>query len=202
MDLDHNPIQEFQHWFYQAEQSDEIGEVNAMLLTTIGEDASPKSRMVLLKRFTWEGFLFFTNYTSEKGRAIARNPNVSLHFNWQEIDCEIHIQGKAEKLPRSVSEAYFLQRPAGSQLGAWASAQGSQLNSRIALEDRLLYFEKKFKNKPIPMPKHWGGYLVKPKSFDFICYSSVGIRKTIHYQLEKNYTWSKHVQHGFDLFEL
>ena len=200
MNEEHNPLQKFQTWFHEVEKSHQIGEVNAMLLTTIGEDACPKSRMVLLKRFTWEGFLFFTNYKSEKARAIAKNPRVSLCFNWQAADREIYIQGKAEKLPQSVSEAYFEQRPRGSKLGAWASEQGRIISSRKLLENNLQALEEKFQQQNIPMPKHWGGYLVKPEAFDFIHYSSVGIRKTIRYKLEKDYSWSKHVAHNFDLF--
>ena len=144
MSQEHNPLQEFQTWFYEVEKSQKIGEVNAMLLTTIGEDACPKSRMVLLKRFTWEGFLFFTNFKSEKARAIARNKRVSLHFNWQAADREIYIQGKAEKLPRSISEAYFEQRPRGSQIGAWASEQSKAISSRNVLETNLRDFEEQF----------------------------------------------------------
>ena len=200
MNQEHNPLQEFQTWFYEVEKSHQIGEVNAMLLTTIGEDACPKSRMVLLKRFTWEGFLFFTNYKSEKAKAMARNPRVSLDFNWKAADREIYIQGKAEKLPQSVSEAYFEQRPRGSQLGAWASEQGEIISSRKVLESNLKLQEVNFKHKNIPMPEHWGGYLVKPEAFDFIQYSSVGIRKTIHYQLQKDFSWSKQINHCFDLF--
>ncbi|MBQ0736984.1 pyridoxamine 5'-phosphate oxidase [Aquimarina celericrescens] len=200
MSQEHNPLQEFQTWFYEVEKSQKIGEVNAMLLTTIGEDACPKSRMVLLKRFMWEGFLFFTNFKSEKARAIARNKRVSLHFNWQAADREIYIQGKAEKLPRSISEAYFEQRPRGSQIGAWVSEQSKAISSRSILETNLKSFEEQFQQQSIPMPKHWGGYLVKPEAFDFIHYSSVGIRKTIQYQLQKNYSWSKHVRHCYDLF--
>ena len=199
MKQEHNPIQEFQEWFFEVEKSHQVSEVNAMLLTTVGEDACPKSRMVLLKRFTWEGFLFFTNYKSEKGRAIAKNPRVILQFNWQAAGKEIFIQGKAEKLPRSISENYFEQRPVGSKIGAWASPQGEKLSSRASLEKSLYYFEEKFKGKTIPMPKNWGGYLVKPQHLDFIQYSSVGIIKSMRYNLQKDFSWSKKVWHYFDL---
>ena len=115
-----NPMELFQKWFYEVEESDGDTEVNAVTVSTIGADGFPKSRVVLLKKFTWEGFIFFTNYRSEKGKAIALNPNVCLSFFWQGIERQVIIKGVAEKLSENLSDGYFESRPDGSKLGAWA----------------------------------------------------------------------------------
>ena len=116
-----NPMELFQQWFLEADSFDGIEEANVMSIATLGLDGYPKNRIVLLKRYTWEGFIFYTNYESEKGRAIAENPNVCLNFFWHSLEHQIVIKGKAEKIAANLSDGYFESRPDGSKLGAWAS---------------------------------------------------------------------------------
>ncbi|SHG54586.1 pyridoxamine 5'-phosphate oxidase [Winogradskyella jejuensis] len=189
----YNPMQHFQKWFYEADGLFDEREPNAMSLSTIGEDGFPRSRMVLLKKYTWEGFIFYTNYNSEKGKAIAHNPSVCLLFNWIKSSRTIQIQGSASKISVSESSNYFQSRPRGSQLGAWASQQSRIVESRTFLEDRLRKFEQEYKGKDIPKPNHWGGYLVKPKTIEFIETEDNSIQKEEIYHLEADYNWSKSI---------
>lgn len=194
--LEHNPMQHFQQWFYEVDKTHPEIEVNAMLFSTIGVDGFPKNRIVLLKRFTWEGFIFFTNYNSEKGKAIAKNNKVSILFNWAVAKREVLISGKAEKIAENLSEGYFESRPEGSKLSAWASNQSKVVSSRKILDDKLEHYEAKFKNQNIPKPKHWGGYLIKPDTIEFIEYiSSTELKCTTTYKLLPDYNWSKNIQY-------
>ncbi|WP_062061509.1 pyridoxamine 5'-phosphate oxidase [Aquimarina longa] len=194
---DHNPIEHFQQWFYEVDKAHPEDEVNAMLLSTIGVDGSPKGRIVLLKRFTWEGFIFFTNYNSEKGRAITTNNKVSIIFNWTTAKRQVYISGKAEKIDRNISEGYFESRPEGSKLSAWASHQSEIVSSRKILDNRLRYYETKYQNQTIPMPDYWGGYLVRPNRMEFIEQDSLaGFSHVTIYELQlKNYNWSKKMKY-------
>jgi pyridoxamine 5'-phosphate oxidase len=162
-----NPMELFQKWYFNAEESGFIEEANSMNITTLGIDGFPKSRIVLLKRFTWEGFVFYTNYNSDKGKAIAENPKVSISFFWHQLEQQILIKGIAEKLPENLSDGYFESRPDGSKLGAWASDQSSEVPSRAYLDNRLKDFENQFKGSEIPRPDYWGGYIVKPIAIEF-----------------------------------
>ena len=152
-----NPLELFQKWFLNADASNTVEETNAVSLSTIGKDNYPKSRIVLLKKYTWEGFIFYTNYNSEKGKAIQENNQVCLSFFWPALEQQIIIKGKAEKLPENLSDEYFESRPAGSKLGAWASKQSMVVESRDILEKNLEKFEEKFKEKEITRPPHWQG---------------------------------------------
>lgn len=143
-------------------------EINAMQLSTIGIDGFPKTRIVLLKRFTWEGFIFFTNYKSEKGKSLANNNSASLLFNWHKSQREVHIYGHTEKIPKNLSEGYFESRPRGSKLGAWISKQSTIIPSRTILNKRMEQLEQKFQNKEIQKPPYWGGYILKPIHIEFI----------------------------------
>lgn len=193
---DHNPIQHFQQWFYEVDKAYPEDETNAMLLSTIGVDGFPKSRVVLLKRFTWEGFIFFTNYNSEKGKAIAQNNKVSIAFNWTTAKKNILIEGEAEKIAGNLSEGYFESRPEGSKLGAWASDQSKVVSSRKVLEDQLKHYETKFKNQVIPRPEHWGGYIIRPNRFEFTEYNQIeGFTHTITYKLLPDYRWLKNIEY-------
>lgn len=165
-DLDPDPIKQFGNWFTAAIEAG-IRDVNAMSIATAGRDAKPSVRVVLLKGFDADGFIFFTNYESEKGRQLETNPQAALGFYWIELDRQIRISGPAEKTSREESERYFRSRPIGSQLGAWASRQSEVIDGRRVLDARLAEMTERFGDKPIPLPAHWGGYRVKPEMIEF-----------------------------------
>tara|TARA_R100000935_G_scaffold15425_2_gene30818 strand:+ start:40063 stop:40659 length:597 start_codon:yes stop_codon:yes gene_type:complete len=187
--IDHNPLQEFHKLFCKANDHSNGSEVNAMLLTTIGQDGFPHSRTVLLKKYDWDGLTFFTNYDSKKGRDIAYNNRVHLLFQWQHISTEIHIEGIAEKLPEAISQNYFSVRPRESKLGAYASQQSRTIASRKLLDAAFAKADKAFQNKEVPKPNNWGGYLVKPSKISFINNSNYVVEDKT-YALNKNYNWS------------
>jgi len=162
-----NPMELFQKWFYETEASDGVEEPNAMTVSTIGLDGFPKSRVVLLKKYTHEGFIFYTNYDSEKGKAIANNSKVCVSFFWPFMERQIIIKGVAEKIPENLSDGYFESRPDGSKLGAIVSEQSAVIASREVLEGKLKELEKEYETKKILRPKNWGGYIVKPISMEF-----------------------------------
>ena len=162
-----NPFELFAKWFQEAEEIGGSEEINAMTVSTIGLDGFPKNRVVLLKQFTAEGFVFFTNYESEKGKAIAENPNVCLSFFWHNSERQIIIKGIAEKTSDKISDDYFYSRPTGSQLGAIASHQSEVISDRKYLEEKIQSLEHEFDGKKIVRPVYWGGYLVKPQEIEF-----------------------------------
>ena len=165
-DLDPNPIRQFANWFTAAIEAS-IRDVNAMSLATAGRDARPSVRIVLLKSFDQDGFVFFTNYESAKGKQLEANPYAALGFYWIELDRQIRLSGKVEKTSREESQAYFHSRPVGSQLGAWASRQSEIVDARRVLDARMAEMTERFRNKRIPLPPHWGGYRLKPEIMEF-----------------------------------
>lgn len=165
-DLDPNPIRQFASWFTAAIEAG-IGDVNAMSLATADHDARPSVRIVLLKSFDQEGFVFFTNYASGKGKQLEANPHAALGFYWIELDRQVRISGKVEKTSREESQAYFHSRPVGSQLGAWASRQSEIIDARRVLDARMAEVTERFRNKRVPLPSHWGGYRLKPDTIEF-----------------------------------
>jgi len=166
-DLPHNPMVLFEQWFAEAEVAVHKHEVNTMTVATIGLDGFPKARVVLLKSYTEDGFTFFTNYESEKGKAIAANPNVCLSFFWPELERQVIVKGIAEKVLADVSDNYFNVRPEGSRLGAIVSPQSDVIPSRQFLEEKLLRLEANLNGDEIVRPDYWGGYLVRPVTIEF-----------------------------------
>jgi pyridoxamine 5'-phosphate oxidase len=161
------PMELFHTWFLEAEKMEQEIEVNAMTLSTVQPDGFPKGRIVLLKEYTPDGFVFYTNYESEKGRSMQANNKVCLSFFWPNSERQVLIIGNAEKVAPEVSDAYFASRPRGSQLGAWASAQSTEISGRQFIDDKLAALELEFEGKEIPRPPHWGGFLVTPVSMEF-----------------------------------
>jgi pyridoxamine 5'-phosphate oxidase len=161
-----NPIDQFAEWFDQAKNA-AIDKPNAMILSTSGAGGVPASRVVLLSSFSAQGFVFHTNYRSDKGDEIAQNNRVSLLFWWDSLGYQVRINGVAEKTSPEKSDAYFSGRPRGSQLGAWASEQSRVIASRDVLDKRLDEFTEQFESGEVPRPPHWGGYIVRPEIIEF-----------------------------------
>ena len=166
-EIPQDPFELFHYWLQEIEANREVEEVNKMNLSTIGLDGFPATRVVLLKEYDAEGFVFYTNYESDKGKAIAKNPKVCLSFFWPASERQVIIKGLAEKTSVEDSEVYFQSRPKGSQLGAWASQQSSVIPSREYLQEKLNLLEEQYSGKEIPKPVYWGGYKVIPSQFEF-----------------------------------
>jgi pyridoxamine 5'-phosphate oxidase len=164
--LPDEPLALWQSWLRDAEAAD-VAEINAMIVSTVDADGTPSSRTVLCKAATEAGFVFFTNYTSRKGRAIAAEPRISLLFPWHPLSRQVIVIGRAEQVPREESEAYFASRPRGSQISALASAQSSVVASRNVLEQRVAELERTYDGRDVPCPPHWGGFLVRPQTVEF-----------------------------------
>jgi pyridoxamine 5'-phosphate oxidase len=165
--VDSDPIKQFDLWFEEAIK-EEILEPNAMTLSTVDIENNPTSRIVLLKGVEERGFVFYTNYESDKGKDIERNPNVSLLFLWKKLQRQVRISGIVEKLPKEQSEDYFHSRPKGSQIGAWVSPQSKVISDKEVLARRKEELVKKYKDdKHLPLPDFWGGYKVTPNKIEF-----------------------------------
>ncbi len=184
-----NPLELFQKWFSEVDQHFPQDETNAMTLSTLGLDGFPKGRVVLLKKYTHQGFIFYTNYESEKGKSLIAHPKVSLSFHWAGAERQVIIKGKAEKIAVDVSDGYFESRPRGSQLGAHASQQSTVVPNRQTLENQLKTLEEKFKNKSIPRPEFWGGFIVKPIEIEFWQGRANRLHDRIRYQLQSDLNW-------------
>lgn len=165
-EADKNPIAQFKKWMDQA-ISFPIAEPNAMTVVTSTSDGIPSARVVLLKSYNNDGFVFFTNYESRKGQELAQNPHACIVFDWHLMERQIRIEGVAKKISEEESDHYFNSRPESSKLGAWISPQSTFIDDRQELEDRKVKIENTFKNKPITRPPHWGGYVVQPHTVEF-----------------------------------
>jgi pyridoxamine 5'-phosphate oxidase len=165
-DLDPDPFRQFAHWFKEALSVGIIAEPNAMVLSTLSPEGQPRGRFVLLKGFDTEGFVFFTNYKSAKGRDLEAHPQAALTIGWIEMERQVCIEGTVARTPRSAVEAYFQTRPRGSRLGAWVSQQSQVIENREVLERRLAEAEARFPEQ-VPPPPEWGGYRLAPVSIEF-----------------------------------
>ena len=189
-DLDSNPIQQFNLWFEQALAADLI-EPNAMTLATATADGKPSARIVLLKGVSEQGFVFYTNYGSQKGRQLIANPYAALVFHWDKLERQIRIEGKVEKLSSVESLEYFHSRPKASQLGAWTSNQSQVIANREVLEQKLASLQAQHSDEDtIPLPEHWGGFRVVPNRLEFWQGRPSRLHDRLLYDLEADGSWS------------
>ncbi len=165
-EIHRDPIEQFRRWFEEV-QAANLHEPNAMIVATATAGGKPSARTVLLKGFDDRGFVFYTNYEGGKARDLLENPRAALLFYWGELERQVRIEGRAERIAAEESDAYFASRPRGSQLGAWASEQSRPVADRAALEARLREVERRFGEGEVPRPPFWGGYRVKPEIIEF-----------------------------------
>lgn len=160
------PVEQFRRWYAEARAAGGP-EPDAMALATVGADGRPSARMVLLRGFDVDGFAFYTNFESRKGRDLSANPRAALLFHWPLLDRQVRIEGAVERLTDVQSDAYFAQRPLGSRIAAWASAQSRVIENRAALEREVERRTKEFRHHEIPRPPFWGGFRVRPETVEF-----------------------------------
>lgn len=189
-----DPIEQFRVWLAEAD-AEGIYEPNAMVLSTIGSDANPSSRTVLLRGISDHGFAFYTDYTSRKGQALAHHPNVSLVFPWYPLHRQVLVTGTVEKVSPEDSDEYFASRPRGSQIGAWASDQSQPIASRADLEEKVRDVEERFTDvDTVPRPQKWGGFVVRPDTIEFWAGRRSRLHDRIHFSKTSDGWQTKRLQ--------
>lgn len=184
-----NPMELYAKWFEEAVGS-QILDPKAIVISTVNLEGKPSSRVVYVRGIKDDGFLFYTNYNSQKGKELENNPNVAINIFWAELERQIRAEGVVEKLSAEESDAYFAARPRESQIGAWASDQSEQLTDRKELEKKFDTFRAKFKDEEkIPRPPHWGGYIIKCDYFEFWQGRASRLHDRIFYSKEKDNNW-------------
>jgi pyridoxamine 5'-phosphate oxidase len=183
-----DPILQFENWMQEA-ISAEVPEPHAMTLSTAAQEGKLSSRIVLLRYVSTKGFVFYTNYNSNKGKDIVKNPNAALNFFWQQIERQIRVEGTLEKVSDAVSDAYFQSRPRESKIGAWVSNQSTVIKNREMLEEKFIELSAKYPGEEVPRPPYWGGYLLKPSLIEFWQGRPSRLHDRIQYVLE-NGNWS------------
>lgn len=183
-----DPFTQFERWFQEA-LNVKIHEPNAMSLATVGTDGLPSIRTVLLKIFDHRGFVFFTNYGSKKATQIAENPQAALLFPWLDLERQVKIVGRVEKVSTAESLKYYLSRPRGSQLGAWVSQQSSIITSRSLLEMKMDEMKRKFSNREVPLPDFWGGFRIVPQTVEFWQGRANRLHDRFQFSLQADQSW-------------
>ncbi len=186
-----NPFTQFSNWFKEALNA-EIPEPNAMVVATVNKEGFPSARVVLLKGFDEKGFIFYTNYNSQKGQDLLDNPQCAVVFNWLELERQIRIEGIAEKLSPEESTAYFHKRPKKSQIGAWASPQSQVIETRDILDNNLKNLNAKYvDSESLPRPSHWGGFRIKATRIEFWQGRSSRLHDRLNYEKNANNSWKR-----------